>query len=198
MRRSTHTLFVVWLILAIGGLVRAEESPSFWWPFGKPEEEPEATAVPASSPPPVIPEANENSSWWPEMPKFQWPQFSAPSSPHEAPRTTRARSASRSRPGPIRQRNAWAHRSTERTESQAEGSSWDSVTSGAQRWSESTRSAWHKTVDALTPGSSDAVAPATPPEPRVSWWDRLWAAEDPQSEGPRTVTEWMAQDRLDP
>jgi hypothetical protein len=74
------------------------------------------------------------------------------------------------------------------------------VKQGAQRVGDSTRNAWHKTVDVLTPGDS--------PERRSSriarrdikppFWKRMFGAGKSQPEGPRTVTEWMAQERLDP
>lgn len=61
--------------------------------------------------------------------------------------------------------------------------------------SESTRKAWHKTVDWVTPG--DGTEAQVVSEPRESWWARMWGSKEKQ-EGPQTVTEWMAQDRLDP
>ena len=53
------------------------------------------------------------------------------------------------------------------------------------------------TIDAITPGDS-ASAPVAQQAPSQSWWSRMRGAPDPQPEGPRTVTEWMAQERLDP
>jgi hypothetical protein len=71
----------------------------------------------------------------------------------------------------------------------------DTTKSPWKSMSDGTKNAWHKTVDWVTPGDGSDVA-AVKSEPRVSWWDRMWGGEEEQ--GPETVTEWMAQDRLDP
>jgi hypothetical protein len=73
------------------------------------------------------------------------------------------------------------------------------VKSGAQRVRSGTRAAWHKTVDLVTPGDSSA----TPPQvatgaAKPSLLKRMFGQEEPPQQGPRTVAEWMAQDRLDP
>lgn len=88
-------------------------------------------------------------------------------------------------------------------EKQAEpesASPWQVVTEGTHRLGESTRNAWHKTVDALTPSSMKANAP---PAPRTARREPLWRralglGEEEKPEGPQTVTEWMAQERLNP
>jgi hypothetical protein len=93
-------------------------------------------------------------------------------------------------------RNAWVGKSAD----PKRPSPLQAAKDGARRVADSTRSAWHKTVDVLTPGdaparrSSRIARQATQPP----LWKRMFAAKGPQSDGPRTVTEWMAQDRLDP
>lgn len=93
-------------------------------------------------------------------------------------------------------RNAWAQASPDA----ARPSPLQAVKQGAHRVGESTRTAWRKTVDVLTPG--DATTPDSSRiarrETRPPFWKRMFTVEEPQQEGPRTVTEWMAQDRLDP
>jgi hypothetical protein len=74
------------------------------------------------------------------------------------------------------------------------------VKQGAQRVGDSTRRAWHKTVDVLTPGdppnsTSSRIARRDVKPP---FWKRMFGADETQSQSPRTVTEWMAQERLDP
>jgi hypothetical protein len=60
----------------------------------------------------------------------------------------------------------------------------------------STRHAWDKTINFVTPGDSAETAPVAS-ERKSSWWHSMWGSEEKQ-EGPQTVTEWMAQDRIDP
>lgn len=92
-------------------------------------------------------------------------------------------------------RNAWLGEDNE----PARPSPLQAAKQGAHRVAESTRSAWRKTVDVFTPGDpADASGHIAQQETRPSLWRRMFAMEEPQPEGPRTVTEWMAQDRLDP
>jgi hypothetical protein len=92
-------------------------------------------------------------------------------------------------------RNAWVGKGVE----PERPSPLQAARNGARRVADSTRSAWHKTVDILTPGepvpdsSSFALSDPKPP-----LWRRMFGAKEPEPQGPRTVTEWMAQDRLDP
>ena len=75
------------------------------------------------------------------------------------------------------------------------------ITDGAQQVGKSTKAAWQKTVDALTPGES---TPAQPSSARIAkrevkppFWKRMIGAE-PEPTGSQTVPEFMAQQRLDP
>ena len=70
---------------------------------------------------------------------------------------------------------------------------------GAQRVGQSTRTAWRKTVDALTPGAAPTAS-----DPRVAaraekppFWKRLGGTEQPQKKGSQTVTEMLSQERID-
>jgi hypothetical protein len=56
-----------------------------------------------------------------------------------------------------------------------------------------TKQFFSKTADAITPDwGSKAKKPTTKKKPKKSWW----AASEPEK--PRTVSEWLGQDRLDP
>lgn len=75
------------------------------------------------------------------------------------------------------------------------------MSSGAHKVSEGTKAAWHKTVDVLTPGEDPKKPPArvAKRDTEPSLWGRMMpGAEAKQPEGPRTVTEWMGQERLKP
>ena len=62
---------------------------------------------------------------------------------------------------------------------------------------------WQRTTSALSPKPKSTQAKSTPPQSKrmrdFSVWPTSWfkPIED-ESEGPRTVTEWMKQPRLDP
>jgi hypothetical protein len=134
--------------------------------------------------PQVIPD--ERTSFFPSMswPDFQMPYFPKPQMP-SLPRKQELDQT----------RNTWVQRNPE----VATPSPWQAVTSGATRVKESTANAWRKSVDILTPGSG--------PEPRQqtrvaqrepSLWSRMLGSSPAESEGPKTVTEWMAQERIKP
>jgi hypothetical protein len=93
-------------------------------------------------------------------------------------------------------RNAWVEKSPD----PARPSPWQAVTNGASRVRESTKTAWRKTVDVLTPGEPSATPPRVAERsPEPSFWNRMFPGDTPQApEGPRTVNEWMGQERLKP
>ena len=76
------------------------------------------------------------------------------------------------------------------------------VTDGANKFSTSTKSAWQKTKDALTPGDEKPQPKASSPriakrDVEPSFWKRMFGAKS-ELQQPQTVPEWMAQQRLDP
>jgi hypothetical protein len=92
-------------------------------------------------------------------------------------------------------RNAWVGKSFD----PERPSPLQAARQGARRVVDSTRTAWHKTINVLTPGEPMAASASfAQAAPRPPFWKRMFAAEESQPQGPRTVTEWMAQDRLDP
>jgi hypothetical protein len=93
-------------------------------------------------------------------------------------------------------RNSWVEKSPEFKDP----SPLDAMNDRARRIGQSTRAAWDKTVDALTPSdgpdaNSSRVARRDNGPP---FWKRMFGNEPPQTQGPQTVTEWMAQERVDP
>jgi len=184
----------------------AEEATSPWWHFGMgnsaTEAEPSMTAAPTLTPsqtlaPPsmgtttaAMPATEEDKRWlkWPSLPK--WSETTVTEvSPSEL-RQPKPRRDNFGKPTHVaRRRNAWAQPPAETTAATPGPSTWNKVTEG-------TRSAWHNTVEFVTPGEAAGTSVASN-EPRDSWWRRMWSSDE-KAEGPQTVTEWMAQDRLDP
>lgn len=217
---------------ALGGIVlatccsqnilAAESSGSSWWPWGHKEEAKKSTPAPlgtggstplathqtgaassatpqlggaysATTPIPGQPQAQspadhvEKESWMLNSPKgkVSWPRLSNPFA-----------SKQKEAADP---RNSWVEKTPERPKP----SPMKPITDGAHKVATGTKNAWHKTVDALTPGESKTTT-AAKPSPRVAkrevdppFWKRmLGAKEEPQQ--PQTVPEWMAQQRLDP
>ena len=80
-----------------------------------------------------------------------------------------------------------------------------SVKKGANSVAAGTKSAWHKTVAAVTPGSSCEKDGEADPSPQVAsretsppFWKKMFGAKEPELQQPQTVPQWMAQKRLDP
>jgi hypothetical protein len=92
-------------------------------------------------------------------------------------------------------RNAWVQDSPD----PSRPSPLQAVKQGAHRVGDGTRRAWHKTVDVFTPGdaSGGTSSRIARRENKPPFWKRMWGSDEPK-EGPRTITEWMAQERLDP
>jgi hypothetical protein len=175
----------------------AEEKP--WWHLGMGHDattEPAPSVTPAPTMTPAMPDVTpvEDESWlkWPSLPKFgdrettvveQQQSATAAASPQRGIRSPFGKPHYTERP-----KNTWAQQPASDTTA-ATKSPWQSMSDG-------TKNAWRKTVDWVTPGDGSDVT-AVDTEPRVSMWDRMWGGEEEQ-QGPETVTEWMAQDRLDP
>ncbi len=208
MRYTTHLVHGVLLVAALGTAGFAEETKAPWWHFGMGPDAPSAPAAVAPAPTmtPAMPvdAPIEKESWLPRptLPKMNWPEFgssdetstidplstSTPVTAETQPRqptTHFGKPTHRSRP-----RNTWVQQPASTTTEATSSSPWKSV-------SEGTRTAWHKTVDFVTPGDG-SDAPVVRSEPQESWWQRMWGPDEQKDEGPQTVTEWMAQDRLDP
>jgi hypothetical protein len=191
-------------VLATHGL--AEETKAPWWHFGHDQDAPSAPATVTPAPtlapsPEVTPIEDESWLHWPSMPKVSWFKAdpadasivtdpTSTGSPVAAETSAHRRNTRYGKPMHTpRPRNTWAQPAGNTTAADSGASPWKAMT-------ESTRTAWHKTVDFVTPGDGHD-APVVSGEARPSWWHRMWHGEE-ADEGPQTVTEWMAQDRLDP
>jgi hypothetical protein len=92
-------------------------------------------------------------------------------------------------------RNAWVQKSPD----PARPTPLQAIQQGAQRVGDSTRTAWRKTVDVLTPGAASSA-----PDPRVTardtkptLWQRMRGAQPEKKQGSQTVTEMLSQERID-
>ena len=220
MRHTTRALVVGMVIVACSSLEGvAAETSSRWWPFGKKDDAnladpPPAAALSTSPPlmtspnmaaarpsvtataplaqgttaadPAAEPAAKEH--WMLSSPKgkVSWPKLNKPKTGFFA-----------EKPAPEPSRNSWVDQPIT-----PKPSPFKPLTDGAQKVSKSTKSAWHKTVDALTPGEAESARSNTSSrvakrEIEPPLWKRMFGAKS-ELQGPQTVPEWMAQQRLDP
>jgi hypothetical protein len=220
MRSATRALVAGILMVCCRGAVAAE-SGSSWWPFGHHAEAtaaqpqgagqatlpsatttlPPATTSPAG-PGPVAHEAqmpttpSDDSHWMLNTPKkkVSWPKLHMP----EMPKALSSKPAATTKEA---SKNKWV----DKTPVTPKASPIQSVKKGASSVAAGTKSAWHKTVAAVTPGAA-AKKPAKPePSPRVAaretsppLWKKMFGAKEPAIQQPQTVPQWMAQKRLDP
>jgi hypothetical protein len=220
MRFAVRALVAGLLMVCCRGVEAAELGAS-WWPFGHPADataaQPQSasestlpsaatsspsTTAPAAAAAPVAheaqlpatqPETEPDSHWMlnTRKKKVSWPKFEMPKS-----------LASKSSPDPKTEgkKNRWVEKEpvTPKT------SPMESVKKGANSFATGTKSAWHKTVAAVTPGDK-TKKPAVPSPPQVarregspSIWKKMFGAKEPELQQPQTVPQWMAQKRLDP
>jgi hypothetical protein len=201
------------LIVAAATTLSAQETKAPWWKFGMGNDataaEPTVTPAPTMTPAPEMITPVEEDSWfaWPSVSEWHLPKFASqsedipvdsfasgdsPSANNSATTDARRRSPRTNFGRPVhesRPRNTWAQQTASDGSDGAGPSTWQSMKAG-------TRNVWHKTVDAVTPGDEVETA-VVANKPRSSWWNKMWVSEVVE-EGPQTVTEWMAQDRLDP
>jgi len=204
MRYAARPVFGVLLAVVMGSHGSAEETKAPWWHFGMSQDASSApeTVAPAPTMKPDSPTvtSGEEESWfaWPTVSKLHWfgsgaESQTASTDPFTTSEPVAARKQPRTRYGKPthrpRPRNSWAQRPVSTAEVPTV-SPWHSMT-------EATRTAWHKTVDFVTPDES-ANAPVVADRSHQSWWQKMWGPDEEKKEGPQTVTEWMAQDRLDP
>jgi hypothetical protein len=123
------------------------------------------------------------------FPSFAWPEFQMPYFPKpRLPFLPEKQDVEQAR-------NAWVQPNPE----PAAPSPWQAVTTGAARVKASTANAWHKTVDLLTPGrDEDERTPTRVAQREPSLWSRMFSTESTERQGPQTVPEWMAQERINP
>jgi hypothetical protein len=123
---------------------------------------------------------------WPHLTMPKMPSLSGSSSDTKKPADTK--------------HNSWV----EKTPTPTKPSPMKSVTDEAHKVSKATKNAWHKTVNAVTPGSSTPAKSNTDNSPRIAkkemdppWYKKMFGAKT-ELEQPQTVPQWMAQKRLDP
>jgi hypothetical protein len=220
MRFAARALVAGFLLVCCRGAV-ATETGSGWWPFGhhadaatsQPQtasqtQLPSATTtLPQTTMPPAGPvayeaqmpasaEANSDSHWMLSTPKkkVSWPTLHMP----ELPKSLSSKSASAAAPEATK--NRWVEKEpvTPKT------SPMQSVKNGAHSVAAGTKSAWHKTVAAVTPDTKTKKPETTIP-PHVArrdvsppFWKKMLGAKEPQMQQPQTVPQWMAQRRVDP
>jgi hypothetical protein len=194
----------------------AAEAGSSWWPFGHHADAPAQASLPSTTAPPPSttttptgaapvaheaqmptspPDANSDNHWMLNTPKkkVSWPSL-------HFPKALSSKSAPASNPEV--NKNKWA----EKTPAAPKPSPMQSVKNGAHSVASGTKSAWHKTVAAVTPGDKTAdkskqAAPGSHVARRdVSppFWKKMLGAKEPELQQPQTVPQWMAQKRLDP
>jgi hypothetical protein len=143
-------------------------------------------------PPPLVhdPPASvpAESSWFP---KPSWPAVNMPEL--SRPRLPRPQFLP-SEPSAGPSRNSWYVPPAESRRS----SPWQAMKGGAHRVGQGTRAAWSKTVDVLTPWSNRESRHVAHRQPKPPLWKRALGIAEEEPQGPRTVTEWMAQERLNP
>lgn len=211
MRHSMRALLGVLLVGWSCGQTLAAETGSKWWHFGQgreadvtlPPEIPrgaEATAPVTAGQQPTLPEYSSieepEQRWMINSPlaKVSWPRVHMPELPK--PKLPSSPWTKKSEADPTR--NTWVETPTD----PLKPSPMQSVSNGARRVGQSTRAAWDKTVDVLTPGdqsttSGDSSRVAR--RDRTPVWSRMFGSNDPKKkEGSQTMSEFIAQDRIDP
>lgn len=208
MRFAARALVAV-LIVVGSRTVAAEESGSKWWPFAKSEKEavsePQGAAATTPTAPnsrylqsgPVqhqaqLPQSTPDATADVAKNKVNWPKLHTPEFPRPPWSPTRQQAKAAEPP-----RNSWV----DQAPVTPKPSPWQSVKNGANRASTSTKVAWGKTVDAITPGDQMKKPESSHfarREVKPSLWKRMLGANEAELQQPQTVPEWMAQKRLDP
>jgi hypothetical protein len=205
MRFAARALVVVFLVVSCCEAMAAEPSSS-WWPFGHHD------APTVAQPPGVAatssPFANvPNSNSGPVAHEVQLPQSvdsaaaaKSKSSWLHMPRLPKV-GKSEHKSKPTASPNAWASKTPSKPTPTSSFSPLQSVKNGAHKVSTGTKTAWHKTIDALSPADK-AKKPSAPQmaqrEVKPPFWKRMLGSKEPELKQPQTVPQWMAQKRLDP
>ncbi len=192
MQRMKRIVLVLLFVVGSCSIVNAE-SGSRWWPFSGDND----TAQPAATSPPLQRSMNQQR----QSPTATPPRIAQRGPVHEPPTSTDPKSSWLPRP------KFWAAEPKSDFPNNTwyaeppkppAPSPWESVKGGVRRVGEGTRAAWDRTVDLLTPGESKTRTNIARNQPKPPLWKRMMGIEEQKPQGPRTVTEWMAQDRLDP
>lgn len=209
-----RTRIVAWFLALIAcSTSLGQEVSRSWWPFGDDDSTAESSTT-SSTPPqrqqvipasaaqisneaatrttvrPTLPDPptsfDADDSWLPKpsLPAIHMPEFSLPKLPDNGLFGREPESSNE---------NRWYEPHRE----MPAPSTWDTMKGGVRRMSIRTRSAWDRTIDVFTPDEDEEpIARREPPKP--PFWKRMFGVDEEIDEGPQTVTEWMAQDRLSP
>jgi hypothetical protein len=184
MRSVMRGFCSVFLAAALSGMMVSSTSASWYWPWGSDQTPKQAT--PVTSAPPLrqaTPATSASSSSTSVLHPSTW----------KAPWSTGTTASTAKTTPPAK--NAW----TKPQSANTAPSPWQSMKNGTHRVENATASAWHKTVNAVTPGSDQPKQQVAQQQPQKSWWSRMWgSSEEEKPDGPRTVGEFMAQKRLEP
>ena len=224
MRHISRALVGVVLVACCSQTPASAESKG-WWPFSKGAEtkvvQPPAVAAPSTSPlpaqrpsgtlaqlpaapsqaplnpqsplPSTSADAAEKEHWMLSSPKGKvgWPKLTKPHLPKTG--------LFAEKPATDATRNSW----TETTPPYPKPSPLKPITDGAHKVSKSTKAAWHKTVDALTPGEpapaprgSSARIAKRDAAAKPSVWKRMFGP-DPEPQGSQTMPGFIAQQRVE-
>jgi hypothetical protein len=216
MRFAARVLVASIFVIGCRGVVAAE-SGSTWWPFGgqaNAAAAPTGAAIQNTLPPaasafpqtnaatpdagpvahevqmPTNADTGSNSHWMVNTPKkkISWPKLEWP------------KSLSSKAPAPKGEtKNRWVEKAPA-----PKTSPMQSVKKGAHSVATTTKSAWNKTLAAVTPKSSVNKA-SVRPDPKLTarqtsppFWKKMMGAKEPELQQPQTVPQWMAQKRIDP
>jgi hypothetical protein len=124
--------------------------------------------------------------------RVSWPRIHMPEFPLPRPKLPRPPWWSE-KPPVDDGRNTWVQKSSEPTRT----TPLVAMQQGAQRVGQSTRTAWRKTVDVLTPGEDPSTTdPRVAARDQRTFWQRLNGTEQTQKPGSQTVTEMLSQERI--
>lgn len=214
MRFAARVLVVGIYMVGCRGAAAAE-SGSSWWPFGSHADSasaqaaaatqntlpPAASTVPTTAPAPVAgpvshevqmptnADSGNESKWMLSTPKKKvgWPTIQWPKS-----------LSSKSSAPKGETKNRWVEKAPA-----PKTSPMQSVKNGAHSVATTTKSAWNKTVAAVTPSSSSKKT-TVKPDPKLTartsppFWKKMMGTKEPELQQPKTIPQWMAQKRLDP
>ena len=216
MRFAARVLVVGIFMVGCRG-VEAAESGSNWWPFGGHADAASAqaaavtqntlppaasiaprTTMPAPATGPVAHEvqmptnadSGTDSHWMVNTPnkRVSWPKMAWPKS-----------LSSKSSAPQGETKNRWVEKAPA-----PKTSPMQSMKNGAHSVATTTKSAWNKTVAAVTP-SAGSKKTTVKPDPKLTarqtsppFWKKMIGAKEPERQQPQTVPQWMAQKRLDP
>lgn len=224
--RVAARVLVISVVFVCSREAAATEAGSSWWPFGQhaaaatapstsashASEATAAAVAPSTNATagtgaiqhevqmPTTPSANDDSHGTANSSKkkFAWPSLHMPAL------SSKPAAATTTSPKAEANKNKWVDKPAVTPKT----SPMDPVKKGAHSVAEGTKSAWHKTVAAVTPGSTPkkpAAKPAAKPAPRIAsretsppFWKKMFGAKEPEMQQPQTVPQWMAQKRLDP